>query len=437
MGLVFRSKEERGSLGTGVSNTPLWGMSQTSDLIPRRIYNNGASGGAEPVTLDTAMRNSAVWAAIRIRADLISTLPWRVYSTINLPDVSVPYKIDASPTPLMSGIDFMHFLYSSQVELDRTGNAIGIIQEWDERTRTPTVIELVPSSSVVINAKGMTISNYRINGVEFDPKFIWHEKQYTVAGLPVGLSPVTYAAYTLGQYTSIQQFATEFFTSGQGPRASLQNTQKKINDKEAAIVSESWRASQAMDEPFIHGNDWEYTLLAAQSASNDWIEGAKLNSVDVSRFFNVPADVIDAILSGGSHITYSNIIQRNLQFLVMHLGPTITRREAKLTEMLPRPRFFEFDTDYLMRMDPVTRAEWVKTQIDSRAITVTEARAVFGRDPATDTMYEEYFKAGLVHGKASAMLPGDPEDPNVNPAIGDQIDTGGDKKTPPISGSNP
>ena len=428
MGLVFRNKEERGQLGTGVTNGQPWGITQSRDLIPRRFYNTNSP----VVDMDTAMRNSAVWAAIRMRADLISTLPWRVYTNLNMPDSKVPYKVDVSPTPLMSGIEFMEFLYSSQVELDRSGNAIGIIQKWDERTKTPAEIELVASTSVVIEAKGNTITNYRIDNVSYEPKFIWHEKQYTVAGLPIGLSPVTYAAYTLGQYNSIQEFATEFFTSGQGPRASLQNTQKKINDKEAAIVAESWRASQSMDEPFIHGNDWEYKLIAAQSASNDWIEGAKLNSVDVSRFFNVPADLIDAVISGGSHITYSNIIQRNLQFLVMHLGPTITRREAKLTDMLPRPRFFEFDTDYLMRMDPVTRAEWVKTQIDSRVITVSEGRAVFGRDPATTEDYEDYFKAGLVHAKASATLPGDPQDPN-SPAgapVLDQIDNG------QIDGSN-
>jgi hypothetical protein len=86
-------------------------------------------------------------------------------------------------------------------------------------------------------------------------------------------------------------------------------------------------------------------------------------------------------------------------------------------------------------MDPVTRAEWVKTQIDCRAITVTEARAVFGRDPASDDDYEEYFKAGLVHGKASAILPGDPGDPNVNPAIDTQIEGGANN--PPPSGSTP
>jgi len=109
--------------------------------------------------------------------------------------------------------------------------------------------------------------------------------------------------------------------------------------------------------------------------------------------------------------------------LVMHLGPTITRREAALAEMLPRPRQFEFDTDYLMRMDPVTRANWVKTLIDARAITPNEARNVFGRDPLTSDQYEEYFKAGLVHGKSSVM-PGDPSDPNANPAIDNQIESG-------------
>jgi HK97 family phage portal protein len=421
MGLVFRNKEERGSLGTGVSGGGPWGIGTTTDLVPKRY---SAPSGTAPISVDEALKNSAVWGATRLRADLISTLPWRVYRDLILPDAAVPYKLDASPSPLMSGVDFMHFLYSSQIELDRSGNSVGIIKEWDSRSRIPTKIQLIPSAAVTIYATDSEITSYKIGTTTYDPELIWHEKQYTVSGLPMGLSPVMYAAYTLEQYKSIQDFATEWFVSGSGPRASLQNTQKKINDTEAAIVAESWRASQSMDEPFIHGNDWEYKLVNAQSASSDWIEGSNINLSDIARFFNVPADLLDIAMSSGSHITYSNVPQRMLQFLVMHLGPTITRREAALSDMLPRPRQFEFDTDYLMRMDPVTRAEWVKTQIDSRAMTPTEARAVFGRDPMTFEQYEEFFKAGLVHGKASAMLPGDPEDPNINPAIDNQIESG-------------
>ncbi|MGH7239300.1 MAG: phage portal protein [Candidatus Saccharimonadales bacterium] len=421
MGLVFRNRQQRGLLGTGVFTGSSWGITSPSDLVPRRFLTNP---GAAPVSTSEAMKNSAVWGAIRLRADLISTLPWRVYRNVLLPDTNTPFKIDSSPSPMMTGVQFMHFLYASQVELDRSGNAVGIIKEWDARTKIPTKIQLVPSSAVslMVNPDD-EITEYKINTVSYKPEVIWHEKQYVVPGFPLGLSPVMYAAYTLQQSKSIQEFATEWFVSGQGPRASLQNTQKKINTKEAAVVAESWRASQAMDEPFIHGNDWEYKLVNAQSASSDWIEGTKLNQIDVARFFNVPADLLDAAISGGSHVTYSNVVQRNLQFLVMHLGPTITRREAALSDMLPRPRQFEFDTDYLMRMDPMTRANWIKTQIDARAITPTEARAVFGRDPMTDDQYEEFFKAGLVHGKASIM-PGSPMDPNSNSAIDNQIESG-------------
>lgn len=423
MGRIFK-REKRGLFGTGVFNGNLWGITQTFDMVPKRVM---VSGGGGIISEDEAMKNSAVWAAIRIRADLISTLPWRVWRNYTDPDTLDQFKLDASPSPFMTGVQFMHFLYATQVELDRSGNAIGIITKWDSRTKTPAEIDLVPSNQVTIFGNGNTIDKYRIGTTEYTPDLIWHEKQYVVSGSPVGMSPVQYAAYTLGGYRSIQQFVEEFFESGQGPRASLQNTEKKITDTEAALVAESWRASQAMDEPFIHGKDWQYSLVSVQSASNDWIQGQKLHQNDVARFFNVPADLIDAAVTAGSHITYATSLQRNLQFLVMHLGPTIMRREAAITEMIPRPRNFEFDTDYLMRMDPMTRANWVMTQINARAITPNEARAVFGRDPMTEDQYEEFFKAGLVHGKSS-ILPGSPDDPNTNPAVDESIDTGQEPK---------
>ena len=420
MGRIFK-RQKRGLFGTGVLTSGMWGISNTLDLIPKRTIAGAGPGG--PISEDEAMKNSAVWAAIRIRADLISTLPWRVWRNFTDPASGDQFKLDVSPSPFMSGVDFMHFLYASQVELDRSGNAVGIIEKWDARSKAPALVSLVPSAQVTVYGNGSTIEKYKIGTVEYDPEVIWHEKQYVVAGSPVGLSPVQYAAYTLGQYRSIQDFVSEFFTSGQGPRASLQNTEKKITDTEAALVAESWRASQAMDEPFIHGKDWQYSLINVQSASNDWIQGQKLHQNDVARFFNVPADLIDAAVTSGSHITYASAMMRNLQFLVMHLGPAITRREAAISDFLPRPRQFEFDTDFLMRMDPMTRANWVMTMINARAITPNEARAVFGRDPMTDDQYEEFFRAGLVHGKSS-ILPGSPEDPNSNPAVDEQIDKG-------------
>ena len=379
-----------------------WGISGPGDMIPRRVSRSAGYGGF--VTDRQAFETSAVWAAIRLRADLVSTLPMHCYRVANLgpvvPGIALPsdvQRIDAPLSPFMSGQQFRSFMYMSQAELDSSGNAIGIIHSWDGQ-HLPLDIELVPSNAIDIVVDGGTrkIKEYRLYGEPYTPDKVWHEKQFEKAGMHVGLSPIAYAAYSLGQYKSVQNFATEWFTAGQGPRSSLKNTIKKISTKEAATAKEAWRASQSMGEPFVHGNDWEYNLYQAQQASTDWIESQKLTLQDISRFFGVPADLIDAALAGGSNITYANVTQRNLQFLVMHLGPALARREEAFSYgLLPRPRMVEFDAHALLRMDPETRAAWIKTQIDSRTLTLNEARAMDNRGPLTDADYKQWELAGL------------------------------------------
>jgi HK97 family phage portal protein len=401
MALIFgrgtRRREER-----------YWGVSSPADLIPRRT--GGGYGGY--VNNRTAMQTSAVWAAIRLRADLISTLPIKCYRMATID--AVQQQIDIKLSPFMSSPNFMEFVYSSQMSLDSAGNAVGIITETDG-LGLPRNIDLQPPECVDVIVNSGKIRKYRIDGTEYDPSIIWHEKQFTAPGLHVGLSPVAYAAYSIGQYRTVQDFATQWFMTGQGPRASLKNADRKINSKEATIVKEAWRASQSMGEPFVHGADWEYSLIDGQQASADWLESQKLSLTDISRFFGVPSDLIDAGLAGGPAVTYANVTQRNLQFLVMHLGPAIVRRENALSQLLSRPRFIKMDSDALLRMDPMSRAQTIKTKIDSRVLAPSEARLEDNRPPFTEAQIEEFEKLGLVKGSSpassnsqpSADMPGD------------------------------
>jgi HK97 family phage portal protein len=363
-----------------------WGLSP-ADMVSQRTASRAQ---IKPVrTAGEAMEISAVWAAIRLRADLISTLPIETYRVVD------GLRMETGGTPLINGPDFMEFLYSSQVELDRTGNAIGVIKSfYPGMANVPAEIDLQPSAACQVMIRDDKIYKYRISGTEYDPDVIWHEKQFTAAGLHVGMSPIDYAAYTLGQFKSVQDFATQWFISGNGPRASLKNTEKKINSREATIAKESWRATQEMGEPFVHGNDWEYNLLQAQSASNDWLEAQRFGLNEAARYFGVPSDLIDAAMSG-DHVTYANVIQRNLQFLVMHLGPAIRRRENSLSKLLPRPRNLKFDENALLRMDPVTLAGMIETKIRSRTLAPSEARAMDNRAPMTLEQIEEFNALGL------------------------------------------
>lgn len=402
MGLVF-----------GKRNRPqkrLWGIGSVGELIPPRS-SSADNGSVLPyVDQNTALRHSAVWAALRLRANLVSTLPVDCFRRVS---AELGNQVEVKPTPVLvnpggARVGIIEWLYSSQVELDRSGNSIGVIQSVDA-AGYPARIDLVPSSAVSLRVANNEISEYQINGEKYKPEQIWHERQYTVNGCHVGLSPVAYAAYTLGEWVSVEQFAMNWFGGNAVPRARLRNVERTLDGAESATVKESWRASVAMGEPFVHGSDWEYELMQADQQSSAWLDAKKFSVNDIARFFDVPADLIDGAVSGQS-VTYASISQRNLQFLIMHLGPSITRRENALSMLVPRPRFVKLNSDAILRLDPQARAAVIKTRIDSRTLAPSEARALENLAPFTAAQMAEFdrfwpARAAPVTGGSTPAIP--------------------------------
>lgn len=342
--------------------------------------------GTVPVTTDTALRHSAVWACLRLRANLISTMPLDSYRRISGISVEIP-KPDVLTIPGGERVSIEEWLYSSQVDLDRSGNAFGLITE-RYGTGLPSRIELQPiTECAVIMRKGQL--KFRFGNTEYFPNEVWHEKQYTVSGIPFGLSPIAYAAWTIGEYLSIQEFATNWFSSGGLPKAHLKNLEQTLEKNDAMTIKERFKSSMSEGDVWVTGNDWEYLPISSEKAGNDWINAKQFGIGDVARFLDCPGDLIDAAISGSS-ITYANIVQRNLQFLIMHLAPTLIRRERALSALLAKPRYVKFNTNALLRMDAQTRAATNKIQIDSRTMTPTEVRELDDRKPLTPDESSEF-----------------------------------------------
>jgi HK97 family phage portal protein len=353
-------------------------------LIPSRT---GSTRGSVVVTNETALRHSAVWACLRLRSNLVSTMPVDLYRRVAGVQVEVP-KPKVLVSPGGDRIDMAEWLYSSQFDLDRAGNSFGLITERDG-LNFPSRIDLVSLSDVSVLVRKGELHKYRIGGTLYDPSLVWHERQYTVAGLHVGLSPVAYAAWSIGEYLSIQEFALEWFGNSTVPAAHLKNTAQTLTNDQAGTMKARFNASVKAGEPFVTGQDWEYTPLTAANHATDWIEGKQYGVADIARFFDCPGDLIDAAVSTGN-ITYASITQRNLQFLIMHLGPAVIRRENALSRLTSKPRFVKLNTDALLRMDPATRALTLKTQIDARTLAPSEARALDDRPPLTDSQMAEF-----------------------------------------------
>lgn len=350
--------------------------------------------GSVLVTNDTAMRHSAVWACLRLRADLISTMPIDVYRRVNGVQVEVPTP-PVLVNPGGERVGAQEWLYSSQIDVDRAGNAFGLITERSgvigpDGRGLPARIELLALGDVTVRAKGAQITKYIVAGTEYDPWEIWHEKQFTVAGLPLGLSPVAYAAWGIEESLNAQKFARDWFGGGAIPLAELKNTAKKINTAEAKIAKDHFRAAVATGDLFVHGHDWEYKPIQAVAQQSAFIEARQFGLTDIARFFGCPSDLIDAAVSTGS-ITYATITQRNLQFLIMNLGPAVSRREDAMTRgLVPGPRYVKLNRAALLAMDPEARARTIQTRINSRTLTPSEARALEDLPPLTEEQYAEF-----------------------------------------------
>lgn len=363
--------------------------SVASSLIPPRPR----VGRGAPVTASTAMRQSAVWAAITLRADLMSSFPIDVYRRVAGIQVEVP-KPPVLIAPSGDQLTMREWMYSTQMDLDRVGNCYGIIVERDAAGK-PARIDLVPHDSVAVRVKGTEIT-YQIKGTTYQRNEIWHERQYTLPGLAMGLSPIAWAAWSLGMWSTAADFANDWFTArGIRPSGLLKNTAKTLTDGEADRIKERFKVAVEDGDILVTGNDWDFTTGPAVAQDMQFLATMGYSDQDAARFFGVPGDMID-VATKGSSITYANITQRNLQFLITKLGPAVARREDALSSLLAAPRFVKLNTSAVLRMDPETQSRILINEVQGKVTAPSEARALMNRAPFTPEQIAEFEQLGII-----------------------------------------
>lgn len=371
-----------------------------STLLAERTSYRNATAGTAVVSRADALRHSAVWAALRLRADLLSTMPVDVFRRLD----GVQIEQTKPPVLMEPGgrqCRWIEWAESTQRDLDSVGNTVGIITAFDGMG-LPARIELQPIELVSIITKQRRITEFKIDNKSYDPAVVWHEKQYTVAGVPVGLSPTAHAALPLSTAKAAQEFAAKWFDGGVVPGGHLRNTAKKLKPGESQKIKARFKAMVSDGDLFVSGSDWEYKMIGAKASESQFLEATKATIPDICRFYGVPADMIEASVDGGTSVTYANITQRNLQLLIMNLGPAIMRREEAWSYgLLPRPRYVKLNTDALQRMDLKSRYEGYKIGVDGRWLPPSEIRELENKPPLTPEQEAEF--ARLFGGKNTTI----------------------------------
>jgi hypothetical protein len=146
-------------------------------LIPGRM---SSPVGSVLVNSDSAMRHSAVWACLRLRADLISTMPVDSFSKVGKLEVPV----SNAPILVEPGGSLGSAFRSGCIRRRSTwtGRATrSVSSRSGTGTGLPLRIDLQAASDVSVVSKGGEIT-YRIGGKVYPVEQVWHERQFTVAG---------------------------------------------------------------------------------------------------------------------------------------------------------------------------------------------------------------------------------------------------------------
>jgi HK97 family phage portal protein len=323
------------------------------------------------VNADSAMRLSAVWGCVRLLADCVSTLPLDVYRKgertplATLPPLLVQPAADA---------DLADWLYMVMASLLLRGNAYGTITDRAGAGLLPAQVDLAHPDMVVPprieDPPAQRI--YRVNGVEYEPAAIWHVRAYRMPGSLVGLSPVTYARQAIGLGLGAERYAAQWFGEGAVPAGVIETTQP-LTRGQAMALQEMWMLRHAgLHRPAVLGGGAKYNAISVAPEESQFLESTKANVATICRYYGVPPEMMAA--ESGNSLTYANVEQRSLDFLVYGVRPWLVRLERAISTLLPRSQHARFNPDAIVRVALKDRYEAHQIGIAAGFLTVNEAR---------------------------------------------------------------
>ena len=319
-------------------------------------------GGSSNVSMDQAMRNSAVWACIRLLADTVSMMPLHAFtmqSGVRVPISDPP--IVARPS---SGATTPDFIYMVMVSLLLRGNAYGRILHRDSMGY-PVEIEVLDPD--VLRAHADHVTGKMVYQTPADGTIpndqIWHVRAYRMPGRPFGLSPIQYASTQINTDAAISQFALGYFQDAPHPSSVLTSDQS-INQEQARTIKERLIASVSGREPLVLGAGLKFAGLSVSPEESQFLASQKTGVATIARWFGIQPERIGG--ESGSSMTYTNVESKGLDFLTIGVQPWLTRLEAAYAQLMPGQKHARFDPSILLRTDLEGRTSMRCSMISNR-----------------------------------------------------------------------
>lgn len=305
-----------------------------------------AFGGGE----SRALQLVPVFAATRLLADSIASLPLQQYR--RSAEGRQPMELSslfASPSQHGTTYEWVQRCVSS---LTLRGNAYGYVTAVGA-SGYPTQVEwLHPDGVSVGDDSTMVAPRWFVMGRPVDS--LIHIPGHVLPGKVLGLSPIKAFAMTTDTGLFSQAFGRDWFANGKTPSAVL-STDQPLTESQAEVMKARFMTSSKDREPIVLGAGLAYKPLMVPPEESQFLQTMKATTNQIASIYGIPPEMIGGE-SGGS-LTYANVEQQAINFVAYTLRPYVTKLEATLSALLPRPQFVRFNVDSIIRADLKSRYE--------------------------------------------------------------------------------
>ena len=343
------------------------------------------------INSDTAMQLNAVFAAVSLISDTISTLPIDAY----IRSQGARYPLRPRPVWVTKpDVDTTKeaFYGSAIVSLLLEGNVF--IRVFRNRRGEIVDMKVLNPLDVEIrrNGQGRVIFNVKGSERALTKEEIVFIPDVVKPGSLRGISRVEALKENFGLASALEKYAARFFGSGTQTSGVLEVpgnlTAEQAKSMQEAFDSRHRGWARAHKTAIITGGA-QYKPTNVPNDQAQFLDSRRMAVEDVARAFNIPPHLLG--LPGTN--TYASVEQNNIAFVTHTLRPIAQKIEGALTALLSEETgkeaaFIKFSLDGLLRADVNTRTEAYARGLQSGYYKINDIRRFEDLEPIDDASAE-------------------------------------------------
>lgn len=328
------------------------------------------------VTPTTAAQSVAIRSTIDMIASLGSELPVVEYAGSRDDRRVVPASpgVDDPGGDGMGREDWGYRWFWSTLT---TGNAFGdVVDQRDGMLVTCDLLSPDDVTPVVEAGK----AKWYVNGQPAVDGAFKHWRSNPIAGRLLGLSPIEHHATTIGVSLATSRFGRQWFQDGLHPSGLLINEEVALDEQQARVAKDRVLTARGSSEPLVFGKGWKWENAQITPEESQFLETQGMSEAQCARIYGPGFAEILGYETGGS-MTYSNIVDRRQDLLVLSMNRWLRRFERVLSSFTPRGHWVELNRDALLEATTLQRYQAHASALQYQWRTPNEIRKIEHLEP--------------------------------------------------------